>query len=503
MRTDDARAMRVIKIMTNGPTPAYRPLICPLIFNCGEAEMLDETSQIETPEVEIASPTPVVQASQARPANGPAPSSDESDIDPNLPPPEPDLDAMLYGLVGDIARAGTAGSEANPVAVALNFITYLSAMVGRDVYLPIGDTFHHCRIFGCHVGRTSEGRKGDAMGIIRRIHRELGKVHSADLLGQIHGGGLSTPEGLIRLIHDGIGKGKNREEAISDKRLLIEEPEFGSTAALRIVWDGGTLAPAIKNGKVSATDPHVAIAAAITPRDLRDLLGEREIANGFVNRFFIIWAERRRLIALPKPLSAELLADLADRVAEVIGFAKGAYPDPETGKNSRAMTLSADAEAFYADMYHNRLNEKEVCPVWNDLLQRRAPMLLRLAMLFAMTDLSLIIEKKHLDAALAWVRYWEHSVRFVFAEHEHLRQATLTDIRAEKLVRHLQDRAGQAISRTDISDKLFAKKLKAVELDGLIHQLLSENPSRIQQIELPRQDGIKGGRSRKLYQAII
>ena len=473
--------------------------------------MLEEASTTETAAATVPEPEPVTAVTA--PTN-PALAFDEADIDPNLPPPKPDLDAMLYGLVGDIARAGTAESEANPVAVGLNVLEYFSAMVGRDVYLPIADTFHHARIFGCHVGRTSEGRKGDALGIIKRIHAQIGMKHPASLLGQIHGGGLSTPEGLIRLIHDGFGTGKNCEPAISDKRLLIEEPEFGSTlvklkrpgntlsAALRIVWDGGTLAPAVKHAKISATDPHIAIAAAITPRDLRDLLGSREIANGFVNRFLIVWAERSRLVALPKPLSAELLAELADRVAQAMVFAKGEYPDPEKGKNSRAMTLSAEAEVRYEALYLTELNTPEISPIWNDLLQRRAPMLLRLAMLFALTDESLQIEVHHLEAALAWVRYWERAVRFIFAQHDDLKRATLTDLRAEKLVGYLQQHAGQSVSRSDIADKVFGKKLKAVELDGIIHRLLSENPCRISQIEVPRQDGLKGGRSRKLYRAL-
>jgi len=46
----------------------------------------------------------------------------------NAPKPDP---ACLYGLVGDVARAGAENTEANPYAIAANFIAYMSAALGR------------------------------------------------------------------------------------------------------------------------------------------------------------------------------------------------------------------------------------------------------------------------------------------------------------------------------------------------------------------------------------
>jgi putative DNA primase/helicase len=232
-------------------------------------------------------------------------------------------------------------------------------------------------------------------------------------------------------------------------------------------------------------------------------MSAREIANGFANRFIFVWAERTCLIAVPKPLDHALLTALAERLTQVVAFSKGAYPDEQHGKDTRAMQMTEAAEALYTTLYGERLNAPEACPVLDNLLQRRAPMLLRLAMLFAMTDLTLEIDVPHLNAALAWVSYWEASVRLIFARHDDLQQASLTQIRAEKVVHHLHERAGQPVSRSDISDKVFNKKLKATELDAVIHSLLFEKPPVIEQLVLPRQDGRKGGRSRKLYRLAV
>lgn len=117
---------------------------------------------------------------------------DDSDeyTDTLTPPPQPH-EEMLYGLVGDVARAAAEGTEVNPVAAALAFLTFLGANTGRDVYFPVGNTWHHPRVYGLHIGRSGRGGKGDAQGLVHRIRRRIEEVH-AGTLGQTHTGGLST-----------------------------------------------------------------------------------------------------------------------------------------------------------------------------------------------------------------------------------------------------------------------------------------------------------------------
>ena len=103
-------------------------------------------------------------------------------------PPVPDP-ACLYGLIGDIARAGSDGTETNPYAIAANFIAYLSCAVGRNAYLPIGNTWHHARQYILHIGRSGRGRKGDALSLVMRIDQALRKLSDAHA-PQIHRGGL-------------------------------------------------------------------------------------------------------------------------------------------------------------------------------------------------------------------------------------------------------------------------------------------------------------------------
>ena len=137
----------------------------------------------------------------------------------NTPRPDP---ACLYGLVGDVARAGGANTEANEFAIGAAVLTYLGVAVGRGPYLQIGDDWNHGGLFMVHMGRSGVGRKGTAKKLLFRINAAVMAIDEY-LAPQVHRGGLSTREGLALMIHDGYMDGKNEVPAIEDKRLLVVE----------------------------------------------------------------------------------------------------------------------------------------------------------------------------------------------------------------------------------------------------------------------------------------
>jgi hypothetical protein len=139
--------------------------------------------------------------------------SDEIDIHRNAPVPN---QACLYGLVGEVARAGSKGNESNPFAIATNFLAYLSCAIGRGTFLQIGNTDHHPRIFTLHVGRSGRGRKGDSLALVIKID-EFMRAQTPMLCPQIHRGGLSSREGLAALIQDGYEHGSQEVQGTEDK----------------------------------------------------------------------------------------------------------------------------------------------------------------------------------------------------------------------------------------------------------------------------------------------
>ena len=419
---------------------------------------------------------------------------DQQEADHHRSAPKPN-NACLYGFVGDIARAGSDTTEANPHAIALNALAYLGCCVGRGPYMPIGNTYHHARLFGMHVGRSGRGRKGDAVSLIHRIDMSLRERHP-DLAPQAHRGGLSSREGLAYLIHDGYREGKNEVEPIHDKRLWVIESEFANvlhqtkrdgntlSAALRDCWDGVTLKPATKSNRISASHPHVSMSVAVTTAELLSLIEQRELSNGFANRFLTIFSERTRLVAFPQSTPGEQVDELARRVADVLTFARaGRWAE----RDQVQVSLSPKARDDYAKLYLGELNCEEFGPLITGLLERRAPVLLRIAMIFALTDCATVIEPKHITAALAWIRYWTDSVRFIFSTGAQEQQQNEVTSAAKKILKYLSEHGRQ--SRTKINVDCFHGKLSRDRLDAALDDLLLATPPAIVVESEARTDG--------------
>jgi hypothetical protein len=419
----------------------------------------------------------------------------------NAPKPHQDC---LYGLIGEIAKAGSTDTEANPFAIAASALAYLGVAVGRGPYIPIGDDWNHARLNFVHVGRSSRGRKGTAKKLV--INRIAKAVHELNeyLAPQIHTGGLSTREGLALLIHDGWTQGKDEIEPISDKRLLVVESEFANvlhqgkrdgntlSTALRDAWDGISIKPAIKTSRVWASNPHIGILADITPIELRGLMSSRELSNGFANRFIFFWAEGIKVNPFPKQTPKEKIDDFARRVADILLFVKA---DRHVDRDTSRMIFSPQAASLYAHLYQGELRERSAGEQITGLLDRRAPTLMRLAMIFALTDLSLTVDVVHIKAAMAWIRYWVDSVKYIFQSALDEAATELTNVVANELIEFLT--CHKKASRSEIIKLCFKGHLSKIELDRALDELLSTTPPLIEVETVSRVQG--AGSPTKFY----
>jgi Protein of unknown function (DUF3987) len=426
-----------------------------------------------------------------------------AEVDNHRNTPQPS-DDCLYGLIGDIARAGSKDTEANPFAIAANALAYMSAAVGRACFMAVGNVWHHARINTAQVGRSALGRKGEAASLIHRIDKALRQTYGDSMAPQVHRGGLSTREGLVLLIHDGFAEGRRETPPIDDKRLWVLESEFANvlaqarrdgntlSTALRDVWDGVSIRPAVKTSRIYATDPHIALSVAITPSELCAKLSAGELSNGFANRFMFLWAERTRLLPFPRATTQSEVNDMAGRVAEVIRFAQG---DKSGVNDTIRVELSAEAVALWVKLYSGELNARNSGERVNALLDRRPPTLLRIAMLLALTDKTATVQEHHINAALAWIRYWSDSVRFIFAsDDDEAASAELSDL-AERIVGFL-GRRGQA-SRKGLTVECFGGHQSKDKIDVALDELLHATPPRITVETVPRADA--AGTPTKVY----
>lgn len=425
----------------------------------------------------------------------------EDVADDIVPPPVPDTDAMLRGIVGEIARAAADGREVHPVAVAAAAMSWLSAEVGPDIYLPIGDVWHRANLYTLHIGRSARGGKGEALGLVQRIRRWItGNNPEAHPLGQVHSGGLSSREGLAGPIHDGFKAGKEVVPPVDDKRLWIVEPEFANVLAqgkregntllpaLRDVWDGGSIKPLTKNQGIWATHPHIALHGNITPGELAAKLDAKEINGGTVNRLLMVWAERTRLVALPAPTDRDLVAEFARRLEEVIRWAKGSYPSDKEGRRA---SLVPSAAELYQRLYPELRKPHSHGDLVAAATERRAPICLRIALLHAILDQSLTITAEHVRIGHAWAQYGAETAAYVLAGMGG--QARDTE-KEQKVLAFLGKQPRKEADRRALINVCFQKHIEAKTLDRVLKPLLDDGA-----IQRREADPRAGGRKRIIY----
>lgn len=471
-----------------------------------------ESKKAAPPSEEDAAPE--TQTSDDSVADG-GETSKEIDTHRNTPRATP---AMLYGIFGEFGKAAAKNTEVNPYAAAINLMAYLSACFGRGVYFYIANDVHHVRLYILHIGRSSRGQKGGAHSLLNRVIDEIQRRHGSSeesLLPNRHTGGLSSKEGLARLIHDGYKQGKDESPAITDKRLFIRESEFANvmqqaarngntlSAGLRDAWDGIGIQPATKHQGIWASNPHIAISGACTPTELLTLTSKNDVSNGFLNRFIIFWGERTKLVPFPESTAPDVVSKLATKIEAIIQFAKGDYAwdaNPVYSReNTRQITFSNKAKALYASLY------MQTFPKYNDgenvaaLLERKAPYLMRMAALFALSDLTLTVDEQHITAAYEWVKYWRESVKYIFNDAAAEIKIAETGNHAAKIVSYLASMgAGYKASRTELSIKVFKRHLSSTQLDDALNTLISSTPPQVEVIESERADG-EHGRKKKSY----
>jgi hypothetical protein len=380
--------------------------------------------------------------------------------------------AAFHGLAGEIVEAIEPHSEADPVAILVNVLTAVGSVIGSGPHFLVEKSEHHLNLFVVQVGKSAKGRKGTAWS----TPKHMLKIVDPDWAEKRVKGGLSSGEGLVYAVRDQrIEKKPYREsgriagyedvmvdEGEVDKRLLCVEEEFVQalkvmaregnilSPILRDAWDGNRLAPMTKNNPLQATGAHVSIIAHITRDELLRYFTSTEQTNGFGNRFVWFFVRRSREIPNPTGCPDGTLKPLIERLAESVSFAR------------KVSTIRRDdeAEAIWAGVYHDLSADKD--GLAGALLARAEPQVMRFASIYALLDLSNIVQSSHLEAALALWSYSEQSVHFIFGE-----------LKGDPSV----DKAFEALKKvgcltvTDIHN-LFGRHADKNEVDRVVKELL-------------------------------
>lgn len=366
-------------------------------------------------------------------------------------PEYPNAEAFA-GLVGEFTKLWEPHTEASPVALTTQFITFYGHAVGRSPFFAVGGDDHHTNLEISLVGPTSFARKGQSYGCVKhtfdKVILQLGVPYNESQ-------GLSSGEGLIYAVRDPSTAKKGKkvvvDEGVADKRLLVYESEFASvlrrmvregntlSEVIRQVWDSGNLGTMTRNAPLRATNAHVSVVTHVTPSDLQLYLNDVSTMNGFANRIIFFATRRERLLPDPgRPPEAALRA-FAEKLARAIEF----------GQRVGEMKRSPEAAAFWKDLY-KKLSEPRTGRQHNAVVARAPSHVLRLSMIYALLEHSDTIEKRHVESAAALWAYAERTSRFVFGD-------SLGDKVAEKILELLKAEPGGLTTR-EIRAKVTDKK---------------------------------------------
>ena len=394
------------------------------------------------------------------------------------PWPEPMAQEAFYGLAGDIVKTIEPHTEADRSALLINFLVYFGNEVGNSPHAIAEADRHGTNFDVVLVGRTAKARKGSSRGYIHEFFKQAAPTWTDTRIW----GGMSSGEGLIWAVRDPIEKtdpvkekGRHTgayettiiDQGVTDKRLLVYEPEFASvlrvmsrdsntlSTQIRQAWDSGTLRTMTKNNPAVATGAHISILGHITKEELLRYLTDIEAGNGFANR--ILWMCTRRAQVLPEgggtPDYSRLVQPLHDSLeqARLIG----------------RIERDTEAKKAWATIYEELSGEKP--GLFGSVTARAEAQVLRLSVLYAAMDGADAIKLSHLKAALAVWEYAEASARYIFGD-------ATGDPVADRILESL--RQGE-LTRTAIS-YLFQKNVSAARLQQGLNLLVSARRARFE-----------------------
>ncbi len=418
--------------------------------------------------------------------------------------PEPDgepwPDALapeaLHGIAGEFVRMIEPDTEADTSAILVQFLVAFGALVGRGPHYRVEGDQHHCNLFALLVGGTAKGRKGTSWG---RVRAPFEAVTSDDPLAawKPYVSGLSSGEGLkynVRDAKEETKKSKHGEpvveivdDGVTDKRLLVVEPEFASvlraaarpgntlSATIREAWDSGNLRTLTKNDPVTATGAHICIIAHVTDDELRSELTATDSANGFANRYLFVAVKRSKLLPFGGDCAdAGEAKALSDRVSERAKLAR----------MRTRIVMTADARTTWATVYPELSAGAE--GLHGAVTARAEAQVIRLALVYALLDGADHIDVPHLLAGLSVWTYCDATAKYIFG-------ASLGDRTADEIMRRLAKAGDAGLTRTELRD-LFNRHITADKLGAALEMLQRKGKATCETVST-------GGRPSEIWRA--
>jgi Protein of unknown function (DUF3987) len=407
--------------------------------------------------------------SEWRPAASPIISIDEEGEEDEVRDPIGDPDPKAFhGPLGRLALETQSETEANPLFVLMHLLAFFGGTIGRGPHFVISATRHYLNLFVGLIGISGWSRKGTAGDVAKAIWHQV----EPSFVDENIIDGLNSGAGLLYQLRDASIRhhksGPVPDEGVSDKRRVFLEEEFGAVFKqghrenetlldlLRKFFDGKEVIRSNTKDPTKVTGGHISLIGHCTPADLEIHLSDADKSNGTANRLLWLFGVRSKILPEGGDVFGLLTSFLGGRLQELreaIEFAKA------VGEMRRDQEAQERWKGLYRDFCNVPPGRLGVFFV------RAAPMVMRLASLFALADRSRVVQLAHLEAALA---IWEHSarsLRFVFQSD--------VDPRAEKLLAALKEAMPDGLTKKQIIHEVFSRNLETSTINDLLTRLLA------------------------------
>ena len=325
---------------------------------------------------------------------------------PTLPP------EAYHGLFGEMLKAVEPETEADPAGILLGWLTCFGNIVGRGAWVEVGPRRHHPALYVGIVGKTSDA-KGDSWAVSLYPFKQIEPNWASTCIAN----GVGSGEGLVERVAndltmmDGNGKAQVIPGA-SDKRCLLRLSELSRcfklsrrenatlSENLREGWDGEPIHVLNRKGNALDTSEYTfSLLGDITPGVLCKLMkGGTEALDGFANRYLWAWVRSRR--SLPMGGNILVLKPFLERLRSGL----------EKAKQAAKVWFDADAQKRWEEVYPSLKVSGDDVPHTD----RARPYALRMALLYALVEGSVVIRLEHLQAALALWSYCRASAKLIF-----------------------------------------------------------------------------------------
>jgi hypothetical protein len=386
--------------------------------------------------------------------------------------------AAYHGFAGEVVNTIVPHSEADPVALLLQLLVCFGNIIDRSRYYQVESNRHYTNIFVNLVGLSAKARKGTSFDRIRAVTKD---VDPGWVDNRIQGG-LSSGEGLINVVRDPTRKWdaesqteRETDHGVTDKRLLIIEPEFagvlsimersGNTISslIRKAWDGSKLQTMTRKEPLTATNAHISIIGHITEDELRSRLTRTDMANGFANRFLFALVKRSKELPFGGDLSDSEIQMLGEELKQIVGAVTDLFDQPP-----QKLTFTNAARAEWAKVYSALSAGRP--GLLGAVTARAEAQVVRLALIYALLDRANQIDLVHLKAGLAVWKYCEASAARIFGR-------TLGDDVADTIERALIAAGASGLDRTTINN-LFGRHQTSARISAALTLLLEHGRAR-------------------------